>query len=121
MEQKQNDSLADEQMLPLGVMREYLKEWSVAGLREEVANIDFEDYDRALSIYDDYTNEHLFYAIFEYGVPITDAAQVYVVGILNEELRGIIKKEIELDAQAEMYRKRDAEKAAQATNAQKGE
>ena len=116
MEQKQNNESQDE-MISLGEMRKHLKEWSVDGLREEVSDIDFEDYDKAISIYDKVTGEHMFYGIFEYGIPISDDAKVYMIGIRNEELRGLIKQCIELDKQIESYKDQNQAKVP----TQKGE
>lgn len=95
--------------MPLGKMRNYLREWFV-GLREEITNIDFEDYNKALTMYDVTSGEPVYHAIFQWGIPVSDKATVYLSGIQNNELRGIIQKEIELDAQIDMYRKQQNNK-----------
>lgn len=91
--------------MSLGRMRNCLGEW-YNNLREEITKIDFEDYDKALTIYDAaHNNEPVYYAIFEWGIPVKDTSTVYLSGIKNKELKGIIQKTVELDLQIDHYRK----------------
>lgn len=84
-------------MISLGQMRSYLAEW-FENLNEEVIKTSYQDYSKALIIKND-KNENVFYAPFEASENISDKSEVFLSGIVSDELRSIIRKCIELDGQ----------------------
>lgn len=84
-------------ILSLGQMKSYLSEW-FDSLTEEIVKVDCQDYNKALIIKDD-KNKSVFYAPLADDESVNDKSQVFLSGIVNDELRGIINKCIELDAQ----------------------
>ncbi len=111
----------DDREISLKSMRGYLLDWYPHGITEQRNKIDpvyFEDYDKELIIRDAQTEEEIFRAIFHDYQKITADVPVYASGIRNQELRGIIIKSIDLDAQIEEYRKRDEQEAAAKAQAQ---
>jgi len=88
--------------LTLGEMRQYLSEWYTDGLAEHTttfSEVYFEDYDREFTINDATTEQPVFRAVFHRDFPINDKAKVYLSGVVDEELRELIGKCIELDDQ----------------------
>ena len=94
--------------IELGKLRKYLQEWYYEPLAEIITDIDFEDYDRLLTIMDPSSGDEVFRHLFEYCMSINDDSMVSLFGIVNEELRGIINKEIQLDEQVEAYKSQKA-------------
>ena len=99
MEQNEEFVFNPNQELTLKEMKSYLGEWYSEGLIEEINNINFEKFDRELILRDKASGESVFSAIFEYGLNISDDSTVYICGIANKELQGIIAKMIYLDKQ----------------------
>lgn len=95
MESSQEYIFNPNKSIKLGQMKDYLKEW-FQNLTQEVNKIDFEKFDKELVLKDD-KEQPIFHAIFEYGQSISDDSDVFVCGIIDEELQGIIAKLIYLD------------------------
>ncbi len=90
----------------LGTMRSYMNEWYPNGIHEAVEKVDeivFEDYDKTLTMTDAVSGELVFQAIFHQFEEVNDNSTVYLCGIMNKELRGIIAKCLELDEQNAAY------------------
>lgn len=99
MEQKKDLILSDDTSMKLGQMISYLNEWYPNGVEEIISPIEFEKYDRMLTLKDVKTGEELFDAIFEYGQRIDKDSTVYMCGVRNMELRGLIAKMYYIDEQ----------------------
>lgn len=113
-----NGEIVDKE-ITLAEMRQYLLEWYKDGIAEHIyrmpqEEVYFEDYDKMMTIKDVSTNEDIFYAVFHHYDKADDSSKVYLSGVVNEELRGIIGKIIDLDKQLE-----ESKKATQSS--QKGE
>ena len=119
MEQKNSEVVLNgDKEVQLGQMRDYLLEWYQNGIAEHITKFDevyFEDYDRGLLMRDAVTEEEIFRAIFHRYQTIDDSSIVYLSGVVNKELRGIIGKMIELDEQIK------AEEVKSTKETQKGE
>ena len=84
--------------LTLGEMRRYLNEWFASRLTEEVISVNYQDYTKALVMKDD-KNNNIFYAPFSSFEKINDNTKVSLSGIVNQELKGLVGKCIDLDKQ----------------------
>lgn len=104
MERYKYVAIQADTMITLKEMRNYLTEWFANELKEEIVNIDYQGYKKALLIKDD-ANQSVFYAPFRADETISDSSKVFLSGIANNELRELIQKCIELDEQIAEARK----------------
>ena len=116
------DGVEVDKSVTLAEMKSYLLEWYTNGVVEQLTKFDevyFEDYDKELTIKDPATGETIYMAVFHKYDNADDNSIVYLSGVMNKELRGIIGKMMDLDAQQAEYEARG--KAAREQTPQKGE